>query len=118
MSVAIKSDLSESMVLAKAFSNAGKALGISQSELGLIIGKDRSNFRTGIEPSSKSGELALLFIRCYRSLFALVGGQIEDMQHWMQTENLHTGGIPVVQLKTVSGLTYVVEYLDAIRAKV
>jgi len=118
MSVAIKSVLTEEKVLAKAFTNAGKALGVSQAELGIIIGKDRSNFRNGIDPKTKSGELALLFIRCYRSLFALVGGQAKDMQHWMQTENLHTGGIPLKQVKTITGLTYVVEYLDAIRAKI
>ncbi len=118
MSVAIKAILTEEKVLAKAFTNAGKALGVSQAELGLIIGKDRSNFRNGIDPKTKSGELALLFIRCYRSLFALVGGQAKDMQHWMQTKNTHTGGVPSEQIKTVTGLAYVVEYLDAIRAKV
>jgi len=118
MGAAVKPVLSEEKVLAKAFTNAGKALGVSQAELGLIIGKDRSNFRNGIDPKTKSGELALLFVRCYRSLFALVGGQIEDMQHWMNTENLHTGGIPMTQVKSVTGLAYVVEYLDAIRAKI
>jgi len=118
MSVAIKSVLTEEKVLAKAFANAGKTLGVSQAELGVIIGKDRSNFRNGIDPKTKSGELALLFIRCYRSLFALVGGQAKDMQHWMQTENLHTGGVPLEQVKTITGLAYVVEYLDAIRAKI
>lgn len=118
MSVAIKPVLSEDKVLAKAFTNAGKALGFSQAELGQIIGKDRSNFRHGIAPKTKSGELALLFIRCYRSLFTLVGGQVTDMQHWMRTENTHTGGTPCEQIKTVTGLANVVEYLDAIRAKV
>ncbi len=118
MSVAIHAVLSEEKVLAKAFTNAGKALGVPQADLGRIIGKDRSNFRNGIDPKTKSGELALLFIRCYRSLFALVGGQAQDMQHWMQTENSHTGGIPTEQIKTVTGLAYVVEYLDAIRAKI
>ena len=28
----------------------------------------------GISETSKAGELALLFIRCYRSLYVLVGG--------------------------------------------
>ena len=118
MTAAIKPLLSEEKVLAKAFTNAGKSLGLSQADLGVIIGKDRSNFRNGINPNTKSGELALLFIRCYRSLFALVGGQKNDMQHWMQTENSHTGGIPTEQIKTVTGLTHIVEYLDAMRAKI
>ena len=105
-------------VLSKALVNAGKALGLSQAELGQVIGKDRSNFRRGLDPHSKAGELALLFIRCYRSLYALVGGRSADMQHWMHTENRHTGGIPAEQIKTVTGLARVVEYLDAIRAKI
>jgi len=105
-------------VLSKALVNAGKALGLSQAELGEIIGKDRTNFRRGLDPHSKSGELALLLIRCYRSLFALVGGRPADMRHWMHTENRHIGGIPAEQIKTVTGLARVVEYLDAIRAKI
>lgn len=105
-------------VLSKALVNAGKVLGFSQADLGAIIGKDRSNFRRGLDPHSKAGELALLFIRCYRSLYALVGGRSDDMQHWMHTENLHIGGVPAEQIKTVTGLARVVEYLDAIRAKI
>jgi hypothetical protein len=36
----------------------------------------------------------------------------------MHTENRHTGGVPAEQVMTVQGLTRVVEYLDAMRAKV
>jgi hypothetical protein len=35
----------------------------------------------------------------------------------MQTENLHTGGIPAEQVKSVQGLIAVLEYLDAMRGK-
>jgi hypothetical protein len=105
-------------VLSKAVVNAGKSLGLSQAELGQVIGKDRSNFRRGLDPHSKAGELALMLIRCYRSLYALVGGRDADMRHWMHSMNLHTGGVPAQQIKTVAGLARVVEYLDAIRAKI
>ena len=118
MNTAVLTQSAPDKVLSKALVNAGKAMGLSQAELGEIIGKDRSNFRRGLDPHSKSGELALLFIRCYRSLFALVGGRSADMQHWMHTENLHMGGVPAEQIKTVTGLARVVEYLDAIRAKI
>jgi hypothetical protein len=47
-----------------------------------------------------------------------VGGDKSDMLHWMRTANHHTHGIPVEQIKTVSGLMQVVQYLDAIRGKV
>jgi hypothetical protein len=55
-------------------------------------------------PASKSGELAALLIRCYRSLFVLTGGEPEAMSHWMTTFNLHTGGVPREQIKQVQGL--------------
>ena len=105
------------VVLSKALLNAGKSLGFSQTELGQVIGKDRTSISRGISETSKAGELALLFIRCYRSLYVLVGGDTRDMKHWMRTNNLHTGGIPAEQVKTVAGLTRVVEYLDALRGK-
>jgi len=66
----------------------------------------------------KAGELALLFVRCYRGLFVLMGGRLEDMRHWMHTPNRDTGGIPAEQVRSVQGLARVVEYLDAMRGKV
>lgn len=104
-------------ILAKAFLNAGKALGLSQTDLGRVIGKDRTSIARGIDPESKSGELALLLIRCHRDLYALVGGRPDDILHWMHTDNLHTGGVPAQQVQTLQGLSRVLQYLDAIRGK-
>lgn len=116
MSIPLATD--RASILAEALANAGRQLGMSQAELGAVIGKDRTAISRGrIDPASKAGELALLLIRCYRSLYVLVGGDAEHMRHWMQTENLHTGGIPVEQIKTVQGLASVLEYLDAMRGK-
>lgn len=118
MSLAAVHTVSKANVLAEALANAGKYLGLTQADLGEVIGKDRSAISRGlINPDSKAGELALLFIRCYRSLYVLVGGNPEQMQHWMHTENLHTGGVPAEQVKSIQGLTTVLEYLDAIRGK-
>jgi len=118
MSLAVAADADQASVLAEALLNAGKHLGMSQADLGDIIGKDRTAVSRGrIDPASKAGELALLFIRCYRALYVLVGGDPRHMRHWMQTENLHTGGIPAEQVKSVQGLIAVLEYLDAMRGK-
>ena len=105
-------------VLSRALLNAGKAFGMSQTQLGKVIGKDRTSIGRGVDPASKAGELALLLIRCYRSLYVLVGGKPEDMKHWMHTENRHTRGKPVEQVQSVQGLNDVLEYLDAMRGKV
>lgn len=106
------------ITLSKALINTGKALGLSQAELGKVIGKDRTSLSRGLDPESKAGELALLLIRCYRSLFVLVGGKDEDIKHWMHTANIHTGGIPASQITTAQGLVHTLEYLDALRGKV
>jgi len=118
MSVAAVPKVDQASVLAEAYINAGKLLAMTQADLGEIIGKDRSAISRGrIDPDSKVGELALLFIRCYRALYVLVGGDAAQMRHWMRTENMHTGGVPAQQVKTVQGLVHVVEYLDAMRGK-
>lgn len=106
-------------ILAKAFLNAGKALGMTQDRLSRIVGRHRSALhKDGLDPDSKAGELALLFIRIYRSLHVLVGGDSADMKHWMHTDNHHTGGVPSEQIMTITGLVHVLEYLDAMRGRV
>lgn len=117
MRAKIQTSPDRSAILTKALLNAGKVLGLSQAELGRMIGKDRTSLARGLDPESKAGELALLFIRCYRSLYALVGGRSEDMRHWMQTPNRDTHGVPAEQVMTVQGLVGVVEYLDAMRGR-
>ena len=47
----------------------------------------------------------------------LTGGDPQALRHWMQTPNLHTGGVPAEQVCQVQGLNRVVEYLDAMRGK-
>jgi hypothetical protein len=106
-------------VLTHALVTAGKELGLTQAELGVVIGRDRAALnRRAIEPGTKSGELALLLIRAYRALYVLVGGEPRQMKHWMHTDNLHVGGVPAELIRTVPGLVRVVEYLDAIRGRV
>jgi hypothetical protein len=108
----------EAQVLATAFLKAGKELGLNQSVLEVIIDRNRSSIgRGGIDPETKSGELALLLIRVYRSLFVLMGGNGAQIKHWMQTPNLHTGGVPAEQVRSIPGLVKVVEYLDAMCGK-
>jgi len=114
---------SENEVLSKALLNSKEHLGLTNSELGEIIGKDRTYFtrlrnHSVLEPSSKEGELALHIIRIYRSLFALEGGDVEAMEEWLNTPNKHLNGTPKELLKNIQGLVQVVEYLDAMRGKV
>ena len=106
-------------VITKAFMNVGRELAIPPEVMGAIVGRNRSSlYRTnGIKANSKNGELALVMIRCYRALYALMGGNTEVMKQWFNTHNKHTGGIPVEQVQKLEGLMAVSRYLDAIRGK-
>ncbi len=106
-------------VLGKAVLRAAERMGLSRTELAEVIGRDRSSIsRSGIDPASKSGELAKILIRCYRALAVLVDDNQVQVREWLATPNKHTGGVPERQLRTVAGLVAVCEYLDAIRGKV
>lgn len=106
-------------LLSKALINAGKSFGFTQSELADIVGRNRTGLvRDGIDPTSKSGELALLFIRLYRSIYALTGGDPEAMQHWINTQNRYFKEMPRQLIKSTEGLVRVNYYLDAMRGKV
>nr|WP_090442533.1 antitoxin Xre/MbcA/ParS toxin-binding domain-containing protein [Pseudomonas benzenivorans] len=122
MSALIRPVADADAVLAKALLNTREQLGLTQQELADIVGVHRTAISrwadSGLRPQSKSGELALLLIRAYRALFALFGGNLEDMRHFLRTENRHLAGVPLALMGQVQGLVHVVEYLDAIRGKV
>lgn len=123
MSVQVQRLPSENEVLSKALLNSKEFLGLTNTELGEIIGKDRTYFtrlrnHSVLEPNSKEGELALHIIRIYRSLYALEGGDIEAIEEWLNTPNKHLNDVPRELLKNIQGLVRVVEYLDAMRGKV
>ncbi len=107
-----------SEVLGRSAYSAGEYLGLNKAEVGQVIGRTRSSIdRSGIDPDTKSGQLALIMVRIYRSLYALMGGDKENMRHFMSTPNLGTGGVPAEQIRDVEGLVRVCQYLDAIRGR-
>lgn len=102
-------------VFAETVFRSGKYLGLSKMEIGKIIGiDDFTDTYDSIDPSTKTGELATLFIRCYRNLLQLVGSREDDLKRWMYTKNNFTGGIPSEQIQTVTGLLRILDYLDTV----
>ena len=68
---------------------------------------------------AKRLELALMLIRIYRSLFAIVGGDKTKMQHWMHTYNRHLNQqAPIELVKSIQGMYTTVRYLDAMRGRI
>ncbi len=116
----VPASLSDAQLLLQAVLRAADELELSRTALGRVLGKDRSTLTraTGIDPTSKTGELALLLIRLYRSLAVLVGNDRKLLRHWFHTANRHTGGVPADQVQRTEGLVEIVQYLDAMRAPI
>ena len=109
-------------VLAKAVLSAAGRLGLRHRHVAAVLGSSEASISRlqtgrGLDPDSKEGELALLFLRLYRGLDALVGGDDEKARLWLHAENDHLGGIPADRIRTVEGLVDVVQYLDAMRGR-
>ena len=109
-------------VLAKAVLSAAARLGLRNRQLATILGSSEASVSRlqhgrGLDPDSKEGELALLFLRLYRGLDALVGGDDDKARQWLHAENDHIAGVPAERIRTVEGLVDVVQYLDAMRGR-
>lgn len=113
----------EGLVLSKATVRAAEKLAISQKALANIIGLSEpvvSRMKNGefVIVRGKAFELAALFLRLYRSLDAIVGGDEAAARKWIKSRNLALNGTPVDLIQKVYGLTHVVQYLDSKRAVV
>jgi transcriptional regulator with XRE-family HTH domain len=110
-------------VLTKAVERAAGLLQVSDRELAGILGVSPSSVsrlsRGGraIDPASKEGELALLFLRAFRSLDALLGGDAFKSRAWLRAYNRHLAGVPAELLQSAQGLVRVTDYLDALRGQ-
>lgn len=110
-----------SAVVAKALSRASKKLQISQSSVAAIIGVSPSKVTRVFKGQSelsvigKEGQLALLFLRVFRSLDTVVGGDEQALRSWFHGKNAHLGGVPSKLVESPQGLVNVADYLDAMR---
>lgn len=123
MNATLKPAPDKKSVLAKAVLNSAEQLDINASDLAEILGVHRTSLsriktKMEIDPDSKMGELSLLFIRIYRSVYALSGGEPRTMRLFIKSKNKVTGGIPVEQMKTITGLVSVLQFVDAMRGKI
>ena len=113
---------SAEVVLTRAVVRAADLLGFSHKELSSVLGLSPATVsrlgRRPLDPATKEGELGILFVRLYRSLDALVGGNAEACRRWFHAHNHHLEGTPADLVQSVTGLVHVIEYLDAMRGKV
>jgi len=121
---AVPQALTEASVLSKAAVRAARLLALSQRELGRILGVSDAtasrlcagHYQLSRE-RAKEWELAVLFVRLFRSLDALWGH--EAAAHaWLTSDNLALAARPIDLLGSVEGLVRVVNYLDGARGRV
>lgn len=109
-------------VLTKAAVRSAERLGLTGQALAQVLGLSEatvSRLRRGelaLQDGSKSFELAALLVRAFRSLDAIAGGDERTIRAWVTSHNTALGAAPVELMRTVTGLTDVVAYLDARRA--
>lgn len=114
----------EATVVTKAVLRAAERLGVTNRVLAGILGLSEATIsRMGsgayrLSPGDKPFELAVLFLRLFRSLDAIVGGDQAAARAWLQSENTALGAAPVTLIPSLAGLVNVVGYLDARRALV
>ena len=112
-----KSD--KELVLNKAVLNAADILGITQETLARIIGLSPtsiSRMKKGssiIKETQKEWQLAVAFIRVYRSLVGVLGNDEKAMKSWLLNENKHfKGQKPINLIQDALGIGEVINYLD------
>jgi transcriptional regulator with XRE-family HTH domain len=110
--------------LTKAVLRATQFLGLSQAVLADILGVSAATASRliagtyALQPARKrEWEFALLFVRLFRSLDAIVGND-RDARTWLRGENLALGGKPLELMRSAEGLVRVLHYLDASRGRV
>ena len=89
-------------------------LGLSEATVSRMTKQHAPSYQ--LDPGSKPYELAVLFLRLYRSLDALVDGDVAAARAWLRNDNTALGSTPLSQIATVAGLVNVIGYLDARRA--
>jgi len=121
---AVRPAITEGAVVTKAALRAAGLLGISNKALARIVGvSEASVSRMGagtysLRPDEKPFELAVLFVRFYRALDAIVHGDDEVARAWLRNPNAALGDTPLTVIQSLAGLVHVVAYLDARRALV
>ena len=112
----------EEAVATKAVLRAASRLGLSNKQLARILGLSEATVsRMGsgaytLSRGDKSFELAVLFIRLFRAIDAVTGGDEAVASAWLRNENLALGAAPLTLLQSISGLVHVLGYVDAHRA--
>ena len=123
--LAVENMPDRSRVLSQAVSEAAKRMKVRTADLVAILGCSQptisrlSSGKSCLHEGTKEWELSAHFVRLYRSLSSMVGGDDILIASWMKSPNkAFNQQVPLDYIKRVDGLINVCNYLDAHRAKV
>lgn len=111
-------------VLSKATLRVADHLELTNGILAQVLGLSEpsiSRMRAGsytLKRGRKEFELAQLFVRMFRSLDAITGGDDVAARSWLAADNVALRTRPLDLIKTVRGLVAVAAYVDSRRAVV
>ena len=111
-----------SATLTKAVIRAARLLGISQQLLARVLGLSTATVSRMMSGQyflrdGKEWEFAVLFVRIFRSLDALLGNA-DAARQWLNGDNLALAGKPIDLIQTTEGMVRVLHYMDAHRGRI
>lgn len=110
-------------ILGKAAARAADHLGLPNTVLARVLGLSEATVsrlkhgRYVLPQDGKAFELAQLFVRLFRGLDAIMGGDDEASRSWLRSDNLALRGRPIDLIQSVQGLTGTLAYVDSRRAR-
>lgn len=115
----------DARIVTQAVLRAADFLGLSQADVARMIGVSGSTvsrFKDGskqLEVGSKPYQLAVLFLRAWRSLDTLMGSHDEPARAWLRSSNAGLADArPIELLARPEGLVRVCDYLDSRRGRI
>ena len=108
---------SEGPLVTRAVIRVASTLRLTDEMVGHVIGISHatlSRMRRGryVLTKKKRFELAVLLVRLFQTLDRIVGGDEQSARCWLRSHNTMLNGAPIDKIRTVSGLTETISYLE------
>lgn len=111
-------------VLTQAVTSAADLMGFNKATLAKILGISAASAgrlysgQYQLNQHSKEWDMALLLVRLFRSLDAIMAGDERALRSWLQSPNLGLNATPNELVTDAAGLVHIVDYVDSYRARV
>ncbi len=111
-------------VLTQAVTHTAELMGLNKATLAKILGISAASAGRMVagqyllNQNTKEWDMALLLVRLFRSLDAIMAGDENALRSWLQSCNLGLNAKPIELISNASGLVHTVDYVDSYRARV